>query len=209
MATEQLNIAVLGAGNIGGTIGRKWVSAGHQVTFGVNDPSGKNAQALRSELGNKTKIGTVADALSGNPDVVFMALPGTVMEATIAQYASQLDGRIIIDSANRMGAASMNSFAALGQHTPQARIYRAFNTYGYENFAHPEFDGVQADLFFCGTDGDSREMVEQLIAAVGLRPVYLGGVEQVGVVDGVAGMWFALAFGQKKGRHLAFKMLNR
>lgn len=209
MATEKLNIAVLGAGNIGGTIGRKLVNAGYQVTFGVNDPNGKNAQELRRELGNRAKIGTVAEALGGNPDVVLMALPGTVMESTIAQYASQLNGRIIIDAANRMGASSMNSFAALGQHTPQARIYRAFNSYGFENFANPEFDGVQADLFFCGTPGDSRALVEQLISAVGLRPVYLGGVEQVGTVDGIAGLWFALALGQGKGRHLAFKMLNR
>lgn len=209
MATEKLNIAVLGAGNIGGTIGRKWVNAGHQVTFGVNDPNGKNAQALRSDLGDRAKIGTLAEALSSNPDIVFMAIPGGAMESTIAEYANQLDGRIIIDSANRMGAPAMNSFAALQQHAPQARIYRAFNTYGYENFANPEYNGVQADLFFCGTPGDSRATVEQLIGEVGLRPVYLGGVDQVGTVDSIAGIWFALAFGQGKGRHLAFKVLDR
>src|SRR5947209_11617288 len=209
MATEKLTIAVLGAGNIGGTIGRKWVSAGYQVVFGVNDPNGKNAQALRGELGDRAKIGTVADALGSNPDVVFIALPGGVIDAAIAQYASQLDGRIIIDAANRMGATVMNSFAALGQYTPRARIYRAFNTYGYENFANPQFGGVQAHLFFCGPDGEPRTLVEQLIAAIGLRPVYLGGVEQVGIVDGIAGIWFALAFGQHKGRHLAFKVLER
>lgn len=209
MATEKLTIAVLGAGNIGGIIGRKWVSAGHKVVFGVNDINGKNAQSLRSELGERAKIGTIAEALSSNPDVVFIAIPGTAMESTIAQYASQLDGRIIIDSTNRMGASTMNSFASLQQHTPNARIYRAFNTYGYENFANPEFDGIQADLFFCGTEGDSRATVEQLISEVGLRPVYLGGVGQVGIVDGIAGIWFALAFGQNKGRHLAFKMLER
>jgi predicted dinucleotide-binding enzyme len=208
MATEKLNITVLGAGNIGGTIGRKWVNAGHQVTFGVNDPNGKNAQALRSELGDKVKISTVAEALNSNPDVVLLALPGAAAESTIAQYASQLDGRIIIDAANRMGASTMNSFAALKEHAPQARIYRAFNTYGYENFANPEFNGVQADLFFCGTAGDSRATVEQLIAEVGLRPMYLGGVEQVGTVDSITGVWFALALGQGKGRHLAFKVLE-
>jgi predicted dinucleotide-binding enzyme len=208
MATEKLNIAVLGAGNIGGTIGRKWAQAGHQVTFGVNDPNGKNAQELRSELGDSVKIGTLADVLSGNPDVVLLALPGTAVESTIAQYASQLDGRIIIDAANRMGAPTMNSFSALQQHTPQARIYRAFNIYGYENFANPEFNGVQADLFFCGTPGDSRAIVEQLIREVGLRPMYLGGVEQVGRVDSITGVWFALALGQGKGRHLAFKVLE-
>ncbi len=46
MATEKHTIAVLGAGNIGGTLGPKWIAAGHQVVFGVNDPNGKNAQRL-------------------------------------------------------------------------------------------------------------------------------------------------------------------
>ena len=58
-----LKIVVLGAGNIGGTLGRKWSTAGHQVTFGVSDPNGPLSQALRAELGDKIKIGTVADAL--------------------------------------------------------------------------------------------------------------------------------------------------
>jgi 8-hydroxy-5-deazaflavin:NADPH oxidoreductase len=210
MATEKPSIAVLGAGRIGGTIGRKWAKAGYQVFFGVNDLNGSNAEALRSELGNTVRIGTLADAVGSEPEVVLLALPGAIMDSTIAHYASQLDGRIIIDTANRMGESSMNSFPVLKEYTPHARIYRAFNTYGYENFDNPTFEaGVQADLFFCGTDGDSRQVVEQLIAAVGLRPVYLGGVEQVGLVDGITGMWFALAIGQKKGRHLAFKMLNR
>src|SRR5947209_3591830 len=64
MTTGKLKIAVLGAGNIGGTLGRKWAEAGHQVFFGVNDPNGKNAQKLRSELGNKVTIGTASEALS-------------------------------------------------------------------------------------------------------------------------------------------------
>ncbi len=197
MTTGKLTIAVLGAGNIGGTLGRKWVSAGYQVAFGVSDPNGKNAQALRT------------DALSSSPDVVDMAIPGAAMDATIAQYANQLDGRTIIDTANKMGGGPLNSFATFQQHTPRARIYRAFNTLGWENFANPEFECGPADLFFCGPDGDSRAEVEQLITAIGLRPIYLGGVEQVGLVDAVGSLWLALAFGQHKGRHLAFKVLTR
>jgi predicted dinucleotide-binding enzyme len=209
MATETFKIAVLGAGNIGGTLGRKWIAAGHSVAFSVNDPNGKNAQALRSEFGDKATIGSVADVLNNNPDVVVLALPGGTIDTTIEQYANQLDGRIIIDAANRMGASSMNNFATLQQRTPNARIYRAFNTLGWENFANPEFNEGNADLFYCGHDGDTRNAVEQLISDVGLRPVYVGGVEQVGVVDSVTSLWFALAIGQHKGRHLAFKVLTR
>lgn len=209
MANEKRTVVVLGAGHIGGTIGRKWIEAGHDVTFGVADPDGKNAQALRSELGDKVTVGSVVDALKSNPDVVLMALPGTAMDETITTYADQLDGKIIIDAANRLGGGTMNSLATFQEQTPHAHIYRAFNTLGWENFADPLYNGEPADLFYCGPDGNSRTAVEQLISEVGLRPIWLGDNEQIGLVDAIAGLWFALAFGQKKGRNLAFKVLTR
>jgi predicted dinucleotide-binding enzyme len=208
MAEEKLVIAVLGAGNIGGTLGKKWSAAGHQVRFGVKDPTGKNAQALRAELGDRAVLGTIADALQGNPDVVLVALPGGVVAPTAQKYAAQLNGRIIIDAANRIGEDSMHNLAPFQQHAPQAQLYRAFNSLGWENFAEPNFNGIQADLFYCGPDGEARTTVEQLISDVGLRPVYLGGVEQLGLLDSIAALWFTLAFGQKKGRHLALKVLG-
>lgn len=42
---------------------------------------------------------------------------------------------------------------------PEAAVYRAFNIFGFENFADPVFGGIHADLFyaFCaGPDGESR-----------------------------------------------------
>jgi predicted dinucleotide-binding enzyme len=42
-----MNIAILGTGNIGGTLGTKWAAAGHTVLFGVRDASSTSARALR------------------------------------------------------------------------------------------------------------------------------------------------------------------
>jgi predicted dinucleotide-binding enzyme len=208
MTDRKLKIAVLGAGNIGGTLGKKWSAAGHKVYFGVNDPDGKHAQTIRTELGDSAMIGTIEEALQGAPGVVLVALPGGVVESIAQEYAAQLDGRVIIDAANRMGADTMHSLAPFQQYAPQAQIYRAFNSLGWENFAEPVFDGVQADLFYCGPDVETRGTVEQLISDVGLRPVYLGGSEQMGLLDSIASLWFTLALGQKKGRHIAFKVLG-
>ena len=208
MAGETITVAVLGAGNIGGTLGKKWSAAGHQVHFGVSDPLGKNARALRTELGERAAIGDIGDALQGDPAVVLISIPGGIVEQTAQTYGAQLNGRILIDAANRMGEDSRHSLAHFQQHAPQALVYRAFNSLGWENFAEPDFAGIQADLFYCGPDGEARAKVEQLISDVGLRPVYLGGNEQMGLLDSIASLWFALALGQKKGRHLAFKVLG-
>ncbi len=208
MATEKLTVAVLGAGNIGGTLGPKWIDAGQQVVFGVSDPNGKHARTLRSKLGDKAVIGTVEDALNSNPDVVVLALPGNVVDTVITTYAKQLDSRIVIDVSNRMGSETMNSFATLQQQTPNAQPFRAFNTYGAVNYENPRYGQDVVSLFFCGPDGDARTKVEQLITDVGLEPIYVGGVDQVNVVDGVGQLWFALAFGQKRGMRLALKLLK-
>ena len=84
---------------------------------------------------------------------------------------------------------------------------RAFSSLGWENFAEPDFDGVAADLLWCGPDGAAGARVEGLISEVRLRPVRVGGLDQLGLVDMLVGLWFALAFGQGHGRRLAFKVL--
>ena len=51
-------------------------------------------------------------------------------------------------------------------------------------------------------------MVEQLIAAVGLQPAYLGEDKQ-NVVDGVLPLWFALVQANGGNRHVALRVLRK
>ncbi len=202
----KLRIAVLGAGNIGGTLGRKWTGAGHTVAYGVRDPQNAEAQALR-QSGASVTVATVAEALAADPQVIVFAVPGGSMEATITANAAQIDGRTVIDAANRMGGGGpTDSFATFQAQTPNARVYRAFNTLGWENFANPTFGDVQGDLFYAGPDGESQVQIEQLISDVGLRPIRLGGTDQIALVDAMLGLWFTLS--KTHGRHLAFKVLS-
>jgi len=202
-----MNIAILGAGTIGSTLGRAWVRAGHTVTFGVRTVENPEVQALVQELGGIASVAAVAGAIASG-QVVLFAIPGQAMEATIAAHAAALAGKVVIDAANRIGAATMHSFAAFTTHVPTAQVFRAFSSLGWENFARPRFGDIQADLFFCGPDGTARAQVEILISDVGLRPVWVGGPEQASLIDALTSLWFTLALGQKRGRHLAFKLLT-
>jgi len=204
MAT--LRIAVVGAGNIGGTLGRKWVAAGHEVAFGVRDTEDERARALRAELGERARVATIPDAVAG-ADAVLLAVPGKVAAETAAGLGAALDGRIVIDATNNIGAPAANSVAAIQAAAPGAHVFRAFNIYGWENFADPMYDGVQADLFYAGPEGGLGATVEALIAAVGLRPVRLGGSDQAGLTDDLLRIWFTLMRGGR-GRHMALKLLS-
>lgn len=199
-----MNIAILGTGNIGSTLGKKWAKAGHTVYFGTRNPQKSEIQSLVKSLGANARAASHDEAIRA-AEVVLFAVPGNAMDETITANASALKGKIIIDAANKISSPVIDSFATFTAQVPTAKLYRAFNNYGWENFESPLPD---TDLFYCGTDGDSRKLIEQLISDVGLHPVYLGGTDQVGLVDSILKLWFALSSGQKKGRHLAFKVLN-
>jgi hypothetical protein len=201
-----MRIAVLGAKIVGSTLARKWARAGHTLMFGVRNVENPEVQALARELG--ATVGTPAAAIAFGAAVVF-AIPGGAMEETIAAHGPALAGKIVVDATNRMGGGTMNSVAAFTAHAPTAQVYRAFNSLGWENFENPQFGDIQADLFYCGPSGAGQAAVERLIRDVGLRPVCLGDLGQVGLVDAIGSLWFALAYGQRMGRRLAFKVLTR
>ncbi len=140
--------------------------------------------------------------------MVVFAIPGVVMAETASALGADLDGKLLIDATNNVGAETINSQAAIRAAAPGVSYFRAFNTLGWELFDRPTVGGVQADLFFCGPDGDDGVTAERLIADVGLRPVRVGGVEEVEVVDELLRVWFMLAVKQHRGRRLAFKLLE-
>jgi predicted dinucleotide-binding enzyme len=153
-------------------------------------------------------VGYVAEALAA-ADVVLVAVPGGAVDQLVEENSAALDGKIIIDAANKIGSGGpLNSLATFEAKTPNARVYRAFNTLGWENFDNPVIGGLQADLFYCGPDHDDRQLIDRLISDVGLRPVWVGGLQEIDHVDALLWLWFALARNRGYGRHLAFKLLT-
>jgi predicted dinucleotide-binding enzyme len=197
-------IAVLGAGNIGATLARKWAAAGHQLTLGSRTPDAAALSELAAGIGATTA--THADAVR-DAEVVLVALPGAAVAAVAAGLGAALDGKVVIDASNNLAAAELNGIAAITSDAPGAVCARAFNSLGWENFADPDFHGTQADLLWCGPDGDTGALIERLIADVGLRPMRVGDLDQLPIVDMLARLWFALVPGH--GRHTAFKVLTR
>ena len=203
-----MKIAVLGAGNIGGTMGKKWAAAGHEVFFGVRDETNPKVAALLKDISGKARAGSVANALAFG-DVVLVAIPYDAVAATVAAHTDRLAGKIIIDASNKFGAPVVNNLETIRQAVPTAKLFRAFNSLGWDVFANPQWGSVQADHFYCGPDGENRQLVEKLIAEVGVRPVWVGGLESAPVVDALGTLWVTLAFRQGWGRDIAFKMVKR
>jgi 8-hydroxy-5-deazaflavin:NADPH oxidoreductase len=181
-------IAVIGRGNVGATLAGAWSGAGHEVTVGGRDTT------------------TVA---AGDAEVVVFAVPGSAMDTVVGSLAPALSGKIVIDATNDIQGSPPSSVHLITAAAPDAHVFRAFNSIGWENMADPVLGGVQADLLYCGAD-DARatEVVDRLIADVGFRPVRVGGLDELPAVDALLHLWFALAIRGGRGRRLAFKVLT-
>jgi len=203
----MMNITILGTGNIGSTLGKKWAATGHAIKFGVRNVNDSKHQTLLSNINGYASVATLGEAITFGEVIVF-AVPGSAAGEIAAQFGGALNDKIIIDATNRMGQAELNSISIIAAEAPQAKFFRAFNSLGWENFEQPAFGDTQVDLIYCGDSGEAQMAVEQLIADIGLRPIYIGNLEQLPVVDNLARLWFALVFGQGYGRRVAFKVLT-
>lgn len=197
-----MQIAMIGAGHIGATLGKKWAAAGHSVWFGVRNP----ADPRYAELRTVGQVVSINEALAP-AEVVLLALPGGAVAEFARSHAAGLTGKIVVDATNNLRAEILNGLTILAEQVPGARLARAFSTLGWENFENPRIGGEQVDLFFCG-DTTVRAQVEDLIRAVGLRPVYLGGVDQALVLDNLTRVWFGLVASLGRGKHVALKLLS-
>jgi 8-hydroxy-5-deazaflavin:NADPH oxidoreductase len=201
--TGIMNVAVIGTGGIGTTLAKAFARDGHRVVLGSRTAADESSPG---ELSHAPTVRSVGSAIAGS-EIVVLAVPGRAVAALLAEHHGALAGKLVVDATNIIGGGPAHSRLALATAAPTARYARALNTLGVENLADPRFGDEVADMFFSTAETD-RTVVESLIRAVGLRPVYLGP-DQEDVVDGVLRLWFALAVGRQRGRHLAFRVLER
>jgi len=187
-----MNIAIIGAGNIGGTLGRLWVWAGHEVFFGVRRPEGLST--LLAELGPDARAGSPAEAVRAASVIAFAAPYGVWPEFARAQLDA-LQGKTVIDAANpyaaRDGAivdAIAHTGCGSGFYTahllPGAYVVKAFNTIYWVDLldlAHRE--GERLAMPMAGDHDAAKDVVAQLARDAGFDPVWVGGMARSADLD--------------------------
>src|SRR6266542_2610623 len=93
-----MNIAIIGAGNVGRALSTSVTRGGHSVTISDRDPG--EAQAAAKAAG-ATAAGSSAEAVRDAAAVVF-AVPFDSYEPLIRELGGALDGKILVDVSNRL-----------------------------------------------------------------------------------------------------------
>ncbi len=209
-----MKIAILGTGNVGGTLGLRWARSRHQVVFGTRNPNGDKVQKLLETAGENASAVNVDDAVTG-ADVVAIAVPWSVTQATIAA-AGDLTGKIVVDCSNPVAPGlqlALGTTTSGGEQVAEwakgARVVKAFNSTGWENMADPIYAGEPTLMLICGDDAAAKTVVSQLTAALGFDVVDLGPLRAARLLEPFALVWIRLAGVQGFGRNFAFKLVKR
>jgi hypothetical protein len=190
-----MRIAVIGKGNIGGTLGSRWRAAGHDVVYGARGGAGEGPGGA--------PVRAIGEALE-DAAVVLLAVPGQVVPDVVQEQGAALAGKVVIDAVNRIGAPEFDSRALIAAAAPSARYVRAFNSLGWENFADP----VPGAAMFFAADPEARAVAEELISAVGLEPAFVGDATATATVDALLPLWFALVKLNGGNRRLALRIVR-
>lgn len=211
-----MKIGVIGAGNVGGALGKLWARQGHEIVFGVRDPQDAKLQELLKSTSGKARAATVKDAASFG-ELVVLATPWEATEAAI-QSAGSLAGKTVIDCTNPLApdlsglVIGTNNSAGeeVARWATGAKVVKAFNTIGAVNFDNPRFGSESASMFICGDDASAKSTVAKLAAEMGFDVVDAGPLTAARSLEPIALLWIHLAFKQGLGpTGHAFKLLRR
>lgn len=203
-------IAVIGSGNVGGSLGTRLANSGFEVKFGVRDADDKVKAVLAKAKG--ATAATAEEAASWG-DVVFMAVPGSVALEVTKNLAKHLEGKVVVDCNNALtwkdgpvwNPPPEGSLAqAIAKAAPGARVIKGFNTFGAEFHADPNHAGRQADVFFAGDDAEAKKTLAEVATKGGWRPVDAGPLRNAGVLENLAILWIHLAMAAGHGRDWTF-----
>jgi predicted dinucleotide-binding enzyme len=217
-----MKIAIIGAGNVGGSLGKAWAKAGHYIIFGVRNPGQGKTQPPIAEIGAAAAtVVTVPDA-ARTADIIVLATPWPSVPDAI-KAMGDVRGKVLIDCTNPLAlngdgslSLSVGSTSSGAEEVEKlaagAQVVKAFNTYGWENFAnssYPNAAGLKPVMFMCGDHDSAKETVAKLASDLGFEPVDTGGLGMARSLEPLALLWIRLSIRDGKNSNFTWARLTR
>jgi predicted dinucleotide-binding enzyme len=205
-----MEIAIIGTGNIGSTLARRFAENNHQIFLGVRNEHDFKGLSLLSGLKN-CSIHSIAEA-AHLADIIIIAVPAQ-FAIDVAKSLGDVTGKVIIDtmnSGNVKHEGFTNTTDAILANCNTTDVVKCFNTTGFENLMDPIYNNHGIDMFTAGSSTKGTAIATQLAKELGFENVYhFGNNDKFYLIEQMAMCWINLAIMQKQGRGMAFKIIKR
>jgi 8-hydroxy-5-deazaflavin:NADPH oxidoreductase len=182
-----MRIGIIGAGNIGAALTRRFTAAGHEVSV-ANSRGPESLAALAAETGAKAV--TVRDAARAG-EVVVVTIPlKNVPDLPKNLFAGVPDSVVVIDTANYYPQQRDGKIAPIEDGLPESRwiaqqlgrsVVKTFNNIyakHLQEHGRPKGDPDRIALPVAGDDANAKAMVMALVDAIGFDAVDAGGLDE-------------------------------
>lgn len=201
-----MRIAIIGAGNVGSTLGRAWQRRGHEITYGVRNPD----DSKYADLGPVTDNAAAVAAA----DIVAVCTPWQATQAAVAA-CGDLTGKVVIDCTNPLtpdvtalelghttsGAEQVAAWAS------GARVCKAMNQIGAPMMDAPALPSSPV-MFVCGNDDAAKEIAAQLVRGLGFETLDAGDLTAARLLEPLALLWIHMALRRGLGTGWALGVLR-
>ncbi|HZZ71815.1 MAG TPA: NADPH-dependent F420 reductase [Pirellulales bacterium] len=207
-----MKLSIVGFGNVGQALARRWSAAGHEVTVCVRDPQAPRKQAAAAPMGASLEP---LNHASRNA-VVLLAIPWRTVAEVVPQLGD-LAGKIVLDCTNPVNPElthltlgfERSAGEILAEMLPTARIVKIFNTNGSSNMENPQYGDHRVTMLYAGDDAGANQIGAQLARDIGFEPVYLGPLRESRLLEPLAMAWIKLARERRLGREFALDVVRR
>jgi 8-hydroxy-5-deazaflavin:NADPH oxidoreductase len=192
---RALRIGIIGAGNMGGPIGKLWADAGHEILYSSRNPA--ELMELVQAAAPRASAG-YADAAAYFGDVILLAVPPSAIQQIGQDYGKLMQGKIVIDITNpradRDGPQTdqwlaMGTGLAMAQYLPGVRLVKAFNTLSSRMLDNPAPTGERIGVPVAGDDDEAVAIVADLVRDAGFEPVIVGPLASAKQFDRGSPVW--------------------
>ena len=198
------NIAVLGTGMVGNTIGTKLVSLGYKVMMGSRTAHNDKATEWTKKNGELASNGTFADAAAFG-EIIFNCTSGQAsLEALQLAEQENLQAKILVDVANPLDfskgmppSLSICNTDSLGEviqrQFADVKVVKTLNTVNCQLMVNPGLLKDPGNLFICGNDADAKSEVESLLRSFGWEKIIdLGDISAARGTEQMLPIWVRL-----------------
>lgn len=185
---QKSKVTVIGLGNIGTAVATNLVKGNHSII--VADKTFEKATELANKLGILAQTATVADAIK-KADIVVLSIYFDPIKALFKTYATELQGKIIVDPSNPIApdenggfkkiiSADESAGEILSSLLPDgAKLVKVLGTLGAASLASTAFQTPEKAVQFYATDDTGiNSEIEDLIRDNGFEPLRIGGINQ-------------------------------
>ncbi|HRI61049.1 MAG TPA: NAD(P)-binding domain-containing protein [Saprospiraceae bacterium] len=167
-----MNIAVLGTGMVGRTIGSALIQLGHTVKMGSRTKGNEKALAWVAANSASASEGTFADAAAFG-EVIFVCTKGDgTLDALRAAGAPNLSGKVLVDISNPLDFSKgmppslfISNTDSLGEHIqhefPDAKVVKTLNIVNCEVMVNAAKSSAtdRGTMFVSGNDAEAKQSV--------------------------------------------------